>query len=90
MQILFMKQWQALIFPLSLTSLIYAGSFIVKFLRFLDSYKEHQSFCRNKFVDYIISLPQRVSEWMLAMVTNISAWRNYVVVSILNQFFSFS
>ncbi|KAI5664776.1 hypothetical protein M9H77_24099 [Catharanthus roseus] len=77
--------WQALIFPLSLTSLIYAGSFIVKFLRFLDSYKEHQSFCRNKFVDYIISLPQRVSEWMLAMVTNISAWRNYVVAPLTEE-----
>lgn len=86
---IFMKQWQALVIPLSLTSLMYSGSFILKILQLLDSYKEHQSYGGNEFVDYVIAVPQRFSEWIFSMASNISAWRNYIVVSIcINLLFS--
>ncbi|KAJ0949885.1 putative CAAX prenyl protease 2 [Helianthus annuus] len=39
--ILCMKQWEAVVFPLCLTSLMYIGSFILKTLSIWSSWAEH-------------------------------------------------
>lgn len=77
--------WQALVIPLSLTSLMYSGSFILKILQLLDSYKEHQSYGGNEFFDYVIAVPQRFNEWIFSMASNILAWRNYVVAPVTEE-----
>ncbi|CAI9097758.1 OLC1v1034241C2 [Oldenlandia corymbosa var. corymbosa] len=66
--------WQAFILPLSLTSLMYAGSFVKKILHVLDSHKEHQVEGGAVFMSKIAS-----------MGTNVSAWRNYIVAPVTEE-----
>lgn len=77
-----MKQWQALILPLSLTSLMYAGSFVQKILHLLDSWEEHRNCGRNVTIECIIKVQEKVIDLMFMMPSNISVWRNYIVVSL--------
>lgn len=76
-----MKQWQAVLFPLSLTCLMYTGSLVHKSLLLLDSWILNSdpgiSFHGITFVQ------QAIFAWLRSLVSNISVWRNYVVVSIL-------
>ncbi|KAK9156717.1 hypothetical protein Scep_003291 [Stephania cephalantha] len=74
--ILCMEQWQAVACPLSLTSLMYAGSLVSKSLSLLSSWKEEEhdeSFCHVK------NISQRFLDWVASVASNVLAWRNYVV-----------
>nr|GMD61448.1 CAAX prenyl protease 2 [Ipomoea batatas] len=66
--------WQAAVFPLSLTALMYAGS-LLEALLLLVSCQENQGDGRN----ILSTIPQRFVNSVFSMATNISAWRNYFV-----------
>lgn len=76
-----MKQWQAAVIPLSLTSLMYAGSFCLKSLLLMESWKEHLNEDGGLSFDCVKHLLQNFIDWMSSAASNVLAWRNYVVVS---------
>lgn len=76
-----MKQWQAVVLPLSLTSLMYAGSLVLKSLLLLDSWRQHAAFGGGLSFDSCKCALMRFIGWLSAVSTNVLAWRNYVVVS---------
>lgn len=76
----FWKQWQAVLLPLSLTSLMYAGSFASKFLFLMGTWKDDKlngEACLFKCIT-----PQWLLGWIRSISSNVLAWRTYVVVSI--------
>ncbi|XP_027069641.1 CAAX prenyl protease 2 [Coffea arabica] len=77
--------WQALILPLSLTSLMYAGSFVQKCLHLLDSWEQHQNYGRNVTIEWISKVQDKCIDLMLTMPSNISVWRNYIVAPITEE-----
>lgn len=85
--ILCMKQWQAVIFPLSLTSLMYAGSFILKSLSLLHSWSDYVNAGGGISFGCIKRVPQSICDWVFITASNVMAWRNFVVVSIYFRFF---
>lgn len=76
-----MKQWQAVILPLSLTSLMYAGSLFLKFLLLLDSWRQHTAFGNGLSFDSCQCTWIAFLGWLSSISSNVLAWRNYVVVS---------
>lgn len=75
-----MKQWQGMVYPLLLTSLIYAGSLVLKLLLLLESWKENGGggcSCND-----IKRFFQSTLAWLLTGASNISVWRNFIVVII--------
>lgn len=85
--ILFMKQWQAVVYPLSLTSLMYAGSLVLKFMFIVSSWKEYRNQGRGITINCVKDVPQNFFDWVFSTASNIMAWRNYVVVSIFTIYF---
>lgn len=81
--ILCMKQWQAVIIPLSLTSLMYAGSLVLKSLLLLDSWKDQWNHGDRMSVDSVKDILGKSVMWMQSVSSNIMVWRNFIVVSIL-------
>lgn len=71
--------WQAVVFPLSLTSLMYAGSLLLKTLLLMESRRENanrggEGISLQKFLASIVSV-----------ASNVLAWRNYVVAPITEE-----
>lgn len=81
--ILCMKQWQAVIIPLSLTSLMYAGSLVMKSLLLLDSWKDEWTHGDRISRDSVTDIAGKSINWMQSVSSNIMVWRNFIVVSIL-------
>ncbi|KAL2508843.1 CAAX prenyl protease 2 [Forsythia ovata] len=77
--------WQALVFPLSLTSLMYTGSFVLKFLLALSTCSEHWNNSGILSVVFIKGVLQRFICWILSMASNISSWRNYFVAPLTEE-----
>lgn len=75
----FWKQWQAVLLPLSLTSLMYAGSFASKFLFLMGTWKDDKL---NGTRLFNCITPQWLLGWIHSISSNVLAWRTYVVVSI--------
>lgn len=75
-----MKQWQAVVLPLCLTSLMYAGSIFLKCLLLLASWRQHSSSEALSLDSFKCSL-QRFLDWLSVILSNILVWRNYVLVS---------
>ncbi|OVA03577.1 CAAX amino terminal protease [Macleaya cordata] len=75
--------WNAVAYPLSLTSLLYAGSFISKFLGLRKSSKEDEvrgdSFWCMK--NAISSFLERIT----SIASNVLTWRNYVVAPLTEE-----
>lgn len=86
--ILCLKQWQAVVFPLTLTSLMYAGTFILKVLLLLDSGQEDGGNGRSLSLDSIKNVVHEFIESVSSMASDISAWRNFIVVSNLTRILS--
>lgn len=78
-----MKQWQALVFPLSLTSLMYSGSFVLKTLSLVDSAKENMENGGRLSLDSVKSVFDTSINEIISTASNVMAWRTYVVVSSL-------
>ncbi|CAK9188146.1 unnamed protein product [Ilex paraguariensis] len=76
--------WQAVIFPLSLTSLMYAGSMVLQSLLLLDLWKEHWSQGGNMSLD-CRSVPHTFISWVVSIATSVSAWRNYFVAPLTEE-----
>lgn len=81
--ILCMKQWQAVIIPLSLTSLMYGGSLVLKSLLLLDSWKDQWNHGDRISWDSVKDIAGKSINWMQSVSSNIMVWRNFIVVSIL-------
>ncbi|GAB4833394.1 hypothetical protein Ancab_031637 [Ancistrocladus abbreviatus] len=75
--------WQAVFIPLSLTSLMYAGSLLLKFLLLLDSWREHGN-GGISFNSVIYGL-HKFLEYVPSVASNVSAWRNYVVAPLTEE-----
>lgn len=72
-----MKQWQAVVFPLFLTSLVYSGSLLLKCFMLVDEWKELHT--QGEGIAW--NMYQQLHGWIVATASNIIAWRSYVVVS---------
>ncbi|XP_019158487.1 PREDICTED: CAAX prenyl protease 2 isoform X1 [Ipomoea nil] len=72
--------WQAAVFPLSLTALMYAGS-LLEALLLLVSCQENQ----GDGTSILSTIPQRFVNSVFSMATNISAWRNYFVAPVTEE-----
>ncbi|XP_050230476.1 CAAX prenyl protease 2 [Mercurialis annua] len=71
--------WQAVVFPLFLTSLMYAGSFALKLFLLVDSWKEHVSEGRSLAAGCFNNLLQNFTAGISSIASDVLAWRNYVV-----------
>ncbi|KAL8263354.1 hypothetical protein R6Q59_024703 [Mikania micrantha] len=71
--------WEAVIFPLFLTSLMYTGSFVLKIFSIWSSWAEHGDLPIDLSLHGLKSVIQNLINWMLSLVYNISAWRMYIV-----------
>ncbi|URE43101.1 CAAX prenyl protease, partial [Musa troglodytarum] len=67
--------WQAVTFPLLLTSLLYAGSFVSRSWKLISASKESSE---NSYGEDGIC-GQGCMDWVCAYARNVMAWRNYVV-----------
>ncbi|GMN39408.1 hypothetical protein TIFTF001_008638 [Ficus carica] len=79
------SQWQSVVFPLSLTCLIYAGSLVLKFLLLIDSFR--------RYLDSVGGFSFECAEYAfrsaldrgISVCSNILAWRNYVVAPLTEE-----
>ncbi|XP_051130680.1 CAAX prenyl protease 2 isoform X2 [Andrographis paniculata] len=77
--------WEAMVYPLSLTSLMYAGSFVLRLLSIIQESTEclnddgslYLVYVKNTFMDFI--------EWLVSVSSSVSAWRNYVVAPLTEE-----
>ncbi|KAK6139920.1 hypothetical protein DH2020_026296 [Rehmannia glutinosa] len=81
--ILRQANWQALVFPLSLSSFMYTGSFAVKLLSMLQASNEHLNSDENLSAVCIKNIFLRIIDWVVSKTSCVSSWRNYFVVSVL-------
>ncbi|PIN05407.1 Prenyl protein protease [Handroanthus impetiginosus] len=77
--------WQALVFPLSLTSLMYTGSFALKLLSMLQESDEHFHSGGNISVLCIKSIFTKIIDWVISIASNVSCWRNYFVAPLTEE-----
>lgn len=77
--------WQAVVFPLTLTSLMYAGTFILKLLLLLDSGQEDGGNGRSLSLDSIKNVVHEFIESVSSMASDISAWRNFFVAPLTEE-----
>ncbi|KAL0309545.1 UNVERIFIED_CONTAM: CAAX prenyl protease 2 [Sesamum radiatum] len=73
--------WQALVFPLSLTSFMYTGSFAWKLLSMLQASNEHL----NSGGDELVSSFRKFVDWVLSLTSSVSSWRNYFVAPLTEE-----
>ncbi|KAJ0784779.1 putative Type II CAAX prenyl endopeptidase Rce1 [Helianthus annuus] len=83
--ILCMKQWEAVVFPLCLTSLMYIGSFILKTLSIWSSWAEHGDRQIDISFHGLKSGLQNLINWMVSAVYDISVWRMYIVAPLTEE-----
>nr|XP_043609964.1 CAAX prenyl protease 2 [Erigeron canadensis]XP_043609965.1 CAAX prenyl protease 2 [Erigeron canadensis]XP_043609966.1 CAAX prenyl protease 2 [Erigeron canadensis] len=77
--------WQAVVFPLFLTSLMYAGSFLLKILSLWSLWAEQQDHQIDLSLDGLQSVLRELINWMLSFVDNIPAWRIYLVAPLTEE-----
>ncbi|KAL5742228.1 hypothetical protein ACOSP7_028960 [Xanthoceras sorbifolium] len=77
--------WQAVVFPLSLTSLMYAGSLVLKSMLLLKSWKKHTDDGGGVSLDCIKSALLTFLDYIISMASNVLAWRTYVVAPLTEE-----
>lgn len=77
--------WQAAVYPVSLTSLLYAGSLVLKSMSLLNSRKEHWNDSEGHSSNCINNVLQMVIGKMFSIASNVSAWRNYFVAPLTEE-----
>ncbi|XWS66692.1 hypothetical protein CRYUN_Cryun05aG0222900 [Craigia yunnanensis] len=80
-----MKQWQAVLFPLFLTSLMYAGSLMLKSMLLVNKWKEHRNQDGRSLLDCIKSNLLSFPGQMLFLASNVLFWRNFVVAPLTEE-----
>ncbi|PNY14116.1 CAAX prenyl protease 2-like protein [Trifolium pratense] len=73
------RMWQALVLPLSLTSLLYAGSLLLKSLQLFDFWRQHGIFGGGLSFNSFKCAATSVIDWLSEISSNIMTWRNYIV-----------
>ncbi|KAI3738136.1 hypothetical protein L2E82_28155 [Cichorium intybus] len=77
--------WEAVLFPLSLTSLMYTGSFLLKFLSLWTSLTEQDGQRINLSFHALKTLLQSLIIWIQSLVYNIASWRLYIVAPLTEE-----
>ncbi|KAJ0028409.1 hypothetical protein Pint_35944 [Pistacia integerrima] len=77
--------WQVVVFPLFLTSLMYAGSLVLKCLLLVNSWKTDFDNGGEFLFDRIKSITQTFLSYLLSIASNLLAWRNYVVAPLTEE-----
>ncbi|XP_027186863.1 CAAX prenyl protease 2 isoform X2 [Cicer arietinum] len=77
--------WQAMVLPLALTSLMYAGSLFLKSLLLLDFMRHHTAFDGGLSFDSFKCASTRFIDWLSAISSNVLTWRNYVVAPLTEE-----
>lgn len=77
--------WEAVVLPLCLTSLMYVGSFVLKLFSLWSSWAEHGDHQIERSFDGLKSVLQRLINWLLSAVYNISAWRTFIVAPLTEE-----
>ncbi|CAI8602594.1 unnamed protein product [Vicia faba] len=77
--------WQALVIPLALTSLMYAGSLFLKTLLLFDFWRQHTFFDDGLSFDSFKCALAKFIDWMSAISSNVLTWRNYVVAPLTEE-----
>ncbi|KAJ0949887.1 putative CPBP intramembrane metalloprotease [Helianthus annuus] len=77
--------WEAVVFPLCLTSLMYIGSFILKILSIWSSWAEHGDRQIDISFHGLKSGLQNLINWMVSAVYDISVWRMYIVAPVTEE-----
>ncbi|MFS7908987.1 putative CPBP intramembrane metalloprotease [Helianthus anomalus] len=77
--------WEAVVFPLCLTSLMYIGSFILKILSIWSSWAEHGDRQIDISFHGLKSGLQNLINWMVSAVYDISVWRMYIVAPLTEE-----
>ncbi|XP_010505162.1 PREDICTED: CAAX prenyl protease 2 [Camelina sativa] len=75
--------WQGVVYPLLLTSLIYAGSLVSKLLLLLESWKETGGGCSS--INNINSFVQTIPALVVTGASNVSVWRNFIVAPVTEE-----
>ncbi|CAA0837853.1 CAAX prenyl protease 2 [Striga hermonthica] len=76
--------WQALVFPLLLTSLMYSGTFTLRLLSMFHASNEHLSLGSLSII-YIKSVLLKIIDLVVSTAYSVSAWRNYVVAPLTEE-----
>ncbi|XVF55694.1 hypothetical protein PTKIN_Ptkin06aG0057600 [Pterospermum kingtungense] len=82
--------WQAVVFPLFLTSLMYSGSLMFKCMLLMNKWKKHRNQDGRPSFSCIRSTLLSFPGKMSLVASNVEFWRNFVVVSMLTIYVSSS
>ncbi|KAH7855619.1 hypothetical protein Vadar_026795 [Vaccinium darrowii] len=77
--------WQAVVYPVTLTSLMYAGSLTLKSILLLASWKEQCNDGEGQLSNCTENVLQRFIGKIFSVASNVSAWRNYFVAPITEE-----
>ncbi|XP_057777870.1 CAAX prenyl protease 2 [Salvia miltiorrhiza] len=77
--------WQALAYPLSLTALMYSGSFALKLLSMLQTSKEYLDSGGDLSVACIRSIFLKIIDGVVSTASCMSSWRNYFVAPLTEE-----
>ncbi|XP_042494361.1 CAAX prenyl protease 2-like isoform X2 [Macadamia integrifolia] len=77
--------WHAVVFPISLTSLVYTGSLVSKFMSLLSSWNQYEVCGEGSMSEYIKIASQTFLERISAMASNVLVWRNYFVAPLTEE-----
>ncbi|KAK7858952.1 caax prenyl protease 2 [Quercus suber] len=79
------SSWQAVVFPVSLTCLMYAGSLVLKALLLVDKWRERVSRGEELSYEYIQGSLQGFIDLIISVASNVSAWRNFFVAPLTEE-----
>ncbi|KAK6944025.1 Type II CAAX prenyl endopeptidase Rce1-like [Dillenia turbinata] len=77
--------WHAMVFPIILTSLLYAGSLVLKFLSWVTYWKEQRNSSGSLSFNSITDMLQEFPNSVASVASNIMFWRNYVVAPLTEE-----
>ncbi|XWS43431.1 hypothetical protein CRYUN_Cryun16bG0103000 [Craigia yunnanensis] len=77
--------WQAVVFPLFLTSLMYAGSLMLKSMLLMNKWKEHRNQDGRPLFNCIRSTLLSFPGQMSSVASNVLFWRNFVVAPLTEE-----
>ncbi|KAK6290101.1 hypothetical protein POUND7_001642 [Theobroma cacao] len=77
--------WQAVVFPLFLTSLMYVGSLTLKSILLVNKWKQHRNQDGRPLFDCIKSTVLSFPSQMSSVASNVLFWRNFVVAPLTEE-----
>ncbi|ONH96200.1 hypothetical protein PRUPE_7G112900 [Prunus persica] len=77
--------WQAVIFPLTLTALMYGGSLVLKSLLLMSALREHMNFGGGLSFNNIKNLSEEIVACSRSIASDVLVWRTYVVAPLTEE-----